>query len=341
MPGKRPIAQSKVVFISLLVVDMLNTILQETITLSKGDRVASARAAIIVFVLCIIILFGPLTIGHYVYLCIARKNPVSFITSLLEIMGVLFFFYGNNITSIINNWRIELGCDSQCVLDNQIAAAFSLGMSLIIFQIVPSVLKKLLKLLKRKQQHVKKTRSPDWYTALDLITMFIKINTIYSAIVGMTQSTDFCSSTEVAASSVFLSICVLLGFASELIDYFYALDTNLKSNKEYIDKSFNQLVTIGMILIVTICLPFYLLADNFQPLDCAFSCDTIVANATISTTTCNQTTNSGVRLGFTLTTLIIVLIFSGVYFYHVRLAEINRKKLKSNIVIITGKETVV
>ncbi len=214
-------------------------------------------------------------------------------------------------------------------------------MSLIIIQIVPSVLKKLLKLLKRKQQHVKKTRSPDWYTALDLITMFIKINTIYSAIVGMTQSTDFCSSTEVAASSVFLSVCVLLGIASELIDYFYALDTNLKSNKEYIDKSFNQLVTIGMILIVTICLPFYLLADNFQPLDCAFSCDTIVANATISTTTCNRTANSGVRLGFTLTTLIIVLIFSSVYFYHVRLAEINRKKLKSNIVIITGKETVV
>ena len=26
----------------------------------------------------------------------ARKNPVSFITSLLEIIGVLFFFYGNN-----------------------------------------------------------------------------------------------------------------------------------------------------------------------------------------------------------------------------------------------------
>ena len=119
------------------------------------------------------------------------------------------------------------------------------------------------------------------------------------------------------------------------------MDTNLNSNKEYIDKSFNQLVTIGMILIVTICLPFYLLADNFQPLDCAFSCDTIVANATISTTTCNRTANSGVRLGFTLTTLIIVLIFSSVYFYHVQLAEINRKKLKSNIVIITGKETVV
>ena len=119
------------------------------------------------------------------------------------------------------------------------------------------------------------------------------------------------------------------------------MDTNLNSNKEYIDKSFNQLVTIGMILIVTICLPFYLLADNFQPLDCAFSCDTIVASATISTTTCNRTANSGVRLGFTLTTLIIVLIFSSVYFYHVQLAEINRKKLKSNIVIITGKETVV
>ncbi len=82
---------SKVVFISLLVVDMLNTILQETITLSKGDRVRSARAAIVVFVLCMIILFGPLTIGHYVYLCIARKNPVSFITSLLEIWECFSF----------------------------------------------------------------------------------------------------------------------------------------------------------------------------------------------------------------------------------------------------------
>ncbi len=50
MQGKRPIAQSKVVFVSLLVVDMLNTILQEII--SKGDQVASARAAIVVFALC-------------------------------------------------------------------------------------------------------------------------------------------------------------------------------------------------------------------------------------------------------------------------------------------------
>ncbi len=72
MQGKRPIAQSKVVFVSLLVVDMLNTILQEII--SKGDQVASARAAIVVFAL----LFGPLTVGHYVYLCIARKKSSQF-----------------------------------------------------------------------------------------------------------------------------------------------------------------------------------------------------------------------------------------------------------------------
>ncbi len=159
----------------------------------------------------------------------------------------------------------------------------------------------------------------------------------------MTQSSDFCSSTEIAASSSFLSVCFVLGIASESIDYFYALDTNVR-NKKYIDQSFNQLVTVGMILIVTICLPFYLLADNFQPLDCAFSCDTIVANATINTIRCNQTANSGVRLGFTLTTLIIVIIISGAYFYHVRLAEINRTKGRSIIVtgkdIVTGKETV-
>ncbi len=50
MQGKRPIAQSKVFF---LVVDMLNTILQEII--SKGDQVASARAAIVVFALCYLV----------------------------------------------------------------------------------------------------------------------------------------------------------------------------------------------------------------------------------------------------------------------------------------------
>ena len=73
-----------------------------------------------------------------------------------------FSFLWQNIESVIGKCSTELGCDASCVLDNQIAAAFSLGMSLIIFQILPIAVKKLLKILKQKQEHTKKVREPDW-----------------------------------------------------------------------------------------------------------------------------------------------------------------------------------
>ena len=160
--------------------------------------------------------------------------------------------------------------------------------------------------------------------------MFVRINTIYSVFVGRTQSYDYCTNSEVAASSVLLIICVILGVASEMIDYFYVLNTNTVS-KICINGHFTKLVTVGLITIVTFCLPFYIISDNFQPLDCAFGCDRIVANASISKINCNQRANSGTRLTLILITLFIVMVMSGTYFYQIRLAEINRKISKTNL----------
>ena len=58
----------------------------------------------------------------------------------------------------------------------------------------------------------------------------------------------------------------------------------------------------------------YMLVDNDQPLGCAFDCDTFAANQTIYDMRCNVGANGGLRLGFTLMTLLIVVILGLVLF---------------------------
>lgn len=317
----------------LLLVDMLNNIVQEVIVLSDSDPQHRALASVIMFLVIILLSFIPLVIGHFIYLCLYRRHYISFISSFIQTLGLLFYFYGSNVTTIINNYSSELGCDTQCVLNNEIAASILLGASLFIFQVIPSMMLKLTKLLKKKgNKQLKKKRTPDWYAVMDMITRFVKINTVYASIVSRTQSVnDFCSTAEIAGSSSFLVICVILGMANEFVDFFYAIE----SNKNQKNKLFYGWATTGVLLTAFLSLPLYLLSDNLQPLDCAFACDTYLSNSTLDDSLCNQGANSATRLGFNAVSLIIVAVISCAYFYNVMKLKITgtQHTVKRNITV--------
>lgn len=60
------------------------------------------------------------------------------------------------------------------------------------------------------------------------------------------------------------------------------------------------------LILLFICFPLYLLADNAQPLDCDFGCDFLAKNKTLNALSCNAYGNSALRLSFTLVTFIII-----------------------------------
>ncbi len=113
----KPIPESRGLFVVLLIADMLNTLIQEIILLAKGSQGESATAAFTVFGVIAVVFFGSLAIVHFLYLCFLRGHRITFITSTIQTIGALFFFYGNNINDLVDNYHMVLMLDVvQCVL---------------------------------------------------------------------------------------------------------------------------------------------------------------------------------------------------------------------------------
>lgn len=289
---------------------MLNTIIQEIIALTNSSQQGTATAALILFVLVAFLFFGLLTIVHFVYLCIVKQHYTAFIASSIQVIGALLYFYGDNITNLLNNYSAQLNCNDTCVASNRTAASFCLGVALIIFQIFPFIGKKCLKVLKRadkiKPPSTKKT--PDWFSVIDMITIFVKLDTLYSAILVMVEPSAFCDTINVGNITAFLVVCILTGIIAQLAYFLFALTTN-----EYGENVFKVVVGIAFVGLI-FCLPLYLLADNRQPFDCAFGCDMFADNITANALSCNSTLNGSVRLGFTVLSFILITVLSLVFF---------------------------
>ena len=295
--------ESKGLFVIVLLATILDNIIQEIIIVSNGSREPSATAAVVVFVLVAILFFGSLVIVHFVYMCILKHHYSCFITSFIQTIGAILYYYGNNITGLIYTYNQALGCDKECVINNRIAAVFSLGMALIIFKLVPPIVGKF-----KKESSKKKI--PDWFSALDMITVMVKVDALYSTVVVSVNTEEFCGRADVATATAFISLSVIVGVAAEVAYWVYALTTDKTKNT-----LFTCLTTVGLFAFI-LCFPLYILADNHQPLDCAFGCDSFAVNLTMieHSLSCNRSLNSGVRLGFNTITFIVVTTFSIIYF---------------------------
>ena len=295
----------------LLLADMLNTIVQSIILLVRGDQTASSIAAFSMFVIIAVVFFGSLAVAHFLYLCFVRRHRINFIISTIQTVGAVFFFYGSNINDLIDNYGSNVGCIDICAENSRIIASFALGIALVIFNVVPLITKGVLELFKLKKEStslvVKKI--PDWFAAIDMITMFVKINAVYSVVVSMVQSEGFCNTTDIATSTTLLLFCIIVGIFAEVVYFLNARATNKNNSKLY-----TGLISFTFVSML-FCFPLYLLADNRQPLDCAFGCDTFASNQTLNIVSSNQTSNTpfcnnsaNEALRFTFTVLALVFI---------------------------------
>lgn len=298
LPGSRSL------LVTILLADMLYNISREIIMNADGDEQASAIAAVVIFVLIAVLFFGLFAIEHFVHLCCLKHQYTSCVSSSIQSIGALLYFYGDNIIHVIDGYGEDLGCGPICESDIHITAAFSLGMALIIFQIVPSILHKSFRICSKKE----KEENNPWFPAIDMLTVFLKIDTLYSAVVVKATSQDFCDKSDIAVSISLMIVCVIVGLIAETVYFIYALDADKEK-----DKTFRGLVIFGFI-VVTISFPLYILADNHQPLDCAFGCDRFAANTTINDVMCNQAANSGVRLSFNSVSFVFITAVSVIFF---------------------------
>ena len=277
---------------------MFNTLLREIITLSvlsTENSKAAAISTIAVFAteLLILLIIFPIGYGLYIYKESPEKPVIHSFSILLQTLGAVSYFYGDNINPIMQRYGEELDCDDSCINNNRIAAVMALGLSLIIFYLFPQVTNKISIMISWENV------GTGWYSAIDMIGIILKLDIVFTIVEIMTQTDEFCSTNDVGLSSPFIVICFFAGVFAMII---YGVYSCVKLDNS--DKC--KCITFAFFLLV-FCLPMYLLADNQQPLDCAFGCDTFAANMTENEINCEMYGNSGLRIGFTTLSFLIVI----------------------------------
>ncbi len=293
---------------SLLLVNMLHTIIQESIMLSSQ----SVGAAYAMFALMIVLFLALSIVITIFHLKLTKEWYTYRIFSLiLQHIGAILYFVGDNITQLV----VFYGGDLEAA---QIVGTVFIGIALVIFLLGPQISHVLREkidsaIASRKNKELDEKH---WCTAIDALTVILKIDILYSAIIAMIESSeDLCSGTSVTLSTVFLVLCMILGLLyMGVICYVLAADKNPAIK-------YRLFVLIGLIAIVGVCFCLHILMDNELPLDCGFGCGGFkrVGNTTVPTMTCDGTNvgpccdqhfNSSVRLAFTLVNFLILTVIS-------------------------------
>lgn len=294
---------------------MLYSVIREIISLTAPDRKCTAAgvATVTIFVLVVVLL---LLVNIVYIICwrvkiknclsdsdgrtIAKEKTVVF---LVEIIGATLYFIGDNIVSMEQYGEV-LGCGPICVENIRIASVILLALALILYNIFPPFLHKIVKIIHKDFENTA------WYSASGMIATILKIDTVYTAVVIMAQTDNFCSKIDLSISITVYIICVVAGIFSMIVSC-VSSSVNLKSENN--TKKCWWIVPISCIILI-IVFPLHMLADNLQPLDCAFGCDSFSSNETQNNISCNVILNSAVRLGFAVTSFISVLIISSILF---------------------------
>lgn len=267
-----------------------------------GNRQSAAIATVVMFVLVTVIIFGGLLIINMIYVLVTYTKKDKAIKILLLVgqsIGALCYFYGDNVAQIFTDYGPELNCGQDCISNNNIAATISSGVALLLFIEFPSCMHRVTELIGIEEN------TTGWFSASGMIALFIKLDALFNTVVIATADIDdFCNTADVAINASFLLICVLTGSILMIINGIYAANLLKKDHKEY---TWIVYLALGALLI---CLPLFLLIDNPQPLDCAFRCDSFSNNQTLQELECDQSSSSGVRLGFSLVILVVVSLLS-------------------------------
>ena len=127
----------------------------------------SSIAAVTMFCLVALLMFV-LCVGYIIYSFGKEQNPVIGMIAVVQAIGVLFYYYGDNINNLLEHYGGELGCGSTCREDNRIAAIIFLGFALVIYQASPMAMRKWAEFFDYEDS----LDVTGWFTAADMIPIY-------------------------------------------------------------------------------------------------------------------------------------------------------------------------
>ena len=169
------------------------------------------------------------------------------------------------ISSVVNN----------AIENNRIAAIVLLGSALLVLNIFPILFRDLAKILDSD------IKPGPWYYTLDMFAMLVRIDIIFTTIAVMAQTSDFCSLTDRSLGWSMFCTCSLVGIAALIITGIYSV-YRINDKKKVENKKLISMSMVAILFFLSIALMLYILADNEQPIDCEWNCDSYATNMTSS-----------------------------------------------------------
>lgn len=281
---------------------MCNTIFRELILVSgSNESKGGAIAALVFYVLIFFILLILLTVA-FVYELMQRESPKVF-KSALYCVGAAVYYYGDNIDYVMYQYGEVLGCYQGCYNNIKTSALIFLGASLTCYHLFPPLVKKFIKLIKENDDDDDNDDNQNKNTIknfADIMAVIPKVDVMFTAVMIATQ-TNQCDKAGLTFSSSFITVSIVLGIFLIICHCICAFH----------DKYFVFLIVLSCVL--ALVFPFYMLADNVQPFNCAFGCNYLATNVTAEFEGCNAKLNSGIRF-FLMTFVFLVIIFVSVPF---------------------------
>lgn len=273
--------ENRVLVVIIFMADMVNTLAREVIHLLGADgSKPAALATLITFALSIPILLVS-TLCYNVKAKTVYDKGCCNIFSMVT--GLLFYYYGDNISYILDQYGEELGCGDLCQENSRVVALFSLGLALICYHILPAIIRKLAAEYEEEKRPL-----------LDSMVVIPKMDAVFTAVLILAKTNVQCSTHDLIVYIGFFGTCIVIGWVTMVSHFMH---------------SHNGCCGAIILSLLMINFPLYMLSDNTQPLNCimiGMEVNTAAENITNHTQIVTTSLNGHLRIGFTSTTIFII-----------------------------------
>ena len=305
--------------------------MREIIILASSDSRAAAIGTLSFFAILTGFLIVVPVGTQICALCCSTTNSFTIAIRLLQYITLLSYFCGDNLEYAFDNYADGLPCGYRCIKNVRIATLILLGIAIILPYITnllpedatawpkfvdaifeytcPSrCLRCIQNRLKGAKEENLKLKNHISYYSLSMFAILVKIDAFFTILSTTFASTDYCSHRNIILGWTFFGLFVIVGAPAVILTGAYAVyklhEKNCIKKKQVV-----KWTMIPAVILLSISLPLYILADNKQPLDCAWGCDSLADNATaIAILRCNTTANASAKLCLMLVTLVLLFI---------------------------------
>ena len=177
--------KSSYIKLLVLLLDILYTLISQSILISSASNEGKARASLAIFIIIGIVYL--LIATAYTFRNIFKKDNCAKGTCLIDIVhliGGLVYFVGDNYPTLIRDYGTELGCGAECLNSVFASKSVLLGVAVVFYRVIPFCINKYYQSRLVKKQDTEDTvqLEPEWVLGAESLTLLVEFDSWFTVV---------------------------------------------------------------------------------------------------------------------------------------------------------------